>query len=139
MTTAFQSVAEIPLGFWRWPHFQPEEMRDRLDGSLLVDPAFMDTLEALRVSCDFPLPISSAYRTPAHNQTVSSTQSPTGPHTLGLAVDIAIGCNDPRAFYLLQAAFALKFQGIEATKDHIHLDMAPSRPDAPRPYFWVSV
>ncbi len=138
MTHAFLSEDDIPLGFWRWPRFSPQEMRDRLDGSLLVVDYFMDDLEALRTACDFPLPVSSAYRTPEHNQAVSSTHSETGPHTLGVAVDIAIPGSDPRAYWVLQSAFKLNFTGIEVTPDHIHLDMAPSRPDAPRPMFWIS-
>jgi uncharacterized protein YcbK (DUF882 family) len=139
MTTAFQSVAEIPSGYWRWAHFSPTELADRRDGSLLIDSDFLDALEALRRLCGFPLPLSSAYRTPSHNAEVSSTKSRDGAHTLGVAVDIAISGSDPKAYIVLRSAFALGFQGIEATTDHLHLDMAPSRPDAPRPYFWVSV
>lgn len=136
MTTAFDSTAAIPDGFWRWPHFSPSEIQDRLDGSLLVVPEFLDMLEALRHQCGFPIPISSAYRTPAHNAIVSATKSEEGSHTLGLAVDVAIVPGDPRCYSLVQAALIVGFTGIEITKDHIHLDAAPSRPDAPRPLLW---
>jgi hypothetical protein len=134
----FATTSAIPSGFWRWPHFSPTELIDRVDGSLVVVPAFLDLLESLRAQVGFPLPISSAYRTPAHNVEVSSTKSPTGAHTLGLAVDLAIAGSEPRAYQVLKSAFALGFPGIEACGDHLHLDCAPSQPNAPRPYFWVS-
>ena len=138
MADSFASVAAIPAGYWRWSHFSPSELADKRDGSLLIVPEFLDDLEALRALCGFPLPLASAYRTPGHNAEVSSSHSLEGPHTLGLAVDVAISAGDPRAYVVLKSAFALGFQGIEATGDHLHLDMAPNRPDAPRPLFWMA-
>ncbi len=138
MMTHFEDVAEIPVGFWdRWPHFSPLEVRDRMNGSLLVVPELMDALEALRNDCGFPLPLSSAYRTPAHSASLAGG-SDTDPHTLGLAVDIAIVPGDQRAFHLVLSAGRVGFTGIELASDHIHLDIAPSKPNAPRPLLWIS-
>ena len=133
MSPLFADAHDLPVGYWRWSHFQPAEMCDP-SGELLVEPALMDKLEQLREDCGFPLPISSGYRTAAHSVAVGG--SATDPHTLGLAVDIAIGANDRRAYYVLRAAFLGGWAGIEVKGDHIHVDMAPSRPDAPRPLFF---
>lgn len=128
----FAHVDLIPAGWWRWLHFTPTEMADRKDGSLLIVPAVLDRLEQLRAAVGFKLPIASAYRTPAHSVAVGG--SATDAHTTGRGVDFDIpGRNDPRSYPLLEAAFRLKVPGIEPAPDHLHLDWAESRPDAPRP------
>jgi zinc D-Ala-D-Ala carboxypeptidase len=138
VTMKFDAVADIPVGFWNWPHFSPTELCDKRDGSLVAVDSFLDMLETLRSKCGFPLIIASGYRSPEHNVEVSSTHSLDGPHTLGVAVDLALVPSDWRTYIVLQAAFALGFVGIEVTPTHVHLDMAPSRPDAPRPLFWIA-
>ena len=70
-----------------------------------------------------PLILSSAYRCPAYNDTISSSGT-TGAHTTGCAVDIKISRDS--AFKLLSLAPALGFTGIGVNqKGHsrfIHLD-----------------
>ncbi len=136
---AFRSAADIPAGFWRWPHFSPTELQDPTDGSLLIVPAFLDQLEGLRDDLGFPLIITSAYRNPSHDKAVGGAGLATSPHVLGLAVDLGIASGDPKAYQVVKAAFLRGFPGIEATPTHLHLDWAESHPAAPRPLFWVSM
>jgi uncharacterized protein YcbK (DUF882 family) len=87
---------------------------------------FVEKLDALRRSVQRPLVILSGYRCPLHNNVVSETGLD-GPHTQGLAADIA--CNGPAAWAILAAAMAMEFQGIgvkqkgEMGARFLHLDM----------------
>ncbi len=135
---AFASVKDIPAGFWRWKWFAPAELADRLDGSLLIVPAFLDQLEGLRDDVGFALPLTSAYRSPGHDKAVGGAGLPSSPHVLGLAVDIGISANDPKSYQVVKWALFRGFQGVELTTSHIHLDWAPSQPNAPRPLLWLA-
>ena len=77
-------------------------------GQSPMDLAFVRKLDNLRDLYDAPLRISSGYRCPIHNQRVSSTGA-SGPHTTGLAVDIAIDRAD--AHKLLELACKMGFAG----------------------------
>jgi uncharacterized protein YcbK (DUF882 family) len=119
---------------WRWPHFSRAEMRCKGSGECRMDPAFMDTLEAIRVAYGAPMPIMSGYRSPEHNARVSHTGS-TGPHTTGRAVDIAIRGQD--AHRLLKTALAHGIMGVGVAQKgqgrFLHLDMVT---DGTRPWVW---
>jgi uncharacterized protein YcbK (DUF882 family) len=136
----FASAAEIPAGFWRWSHVSPAEWADKTDGSLIVDVDFMDKLETLRGRYGKPFVFDSCYRSPAHNVEVSATRSSDGAHTLGVAADIqAIGAD---ALELVRLAINLDFTGIGLQQKgpgtrFVHLDCAPARADAPRPWLWT--
>lgn len=71
-----------------WPivHFEPREMASRLNGSLLVDLEFMKWLDEVRVHFGRPMVVSSGYRTPAHQEQLTSRK--TGAHVDGQAADI---------------------------------------------------
>ena len=121
----FRSWHEVPVDFWHWPNFKPQEFACKADGSLIVVPAFMDRLQRLRHDLEFPFPIMSGYRTPAYNASVSTTGL-TGPHTTGRAVDIRV--SGKQAFDILEAAPAFGFSGL-GVKQHgpfagrfLHLD-----------------
>ena len=120
----------------RWPNFTPREFACRGTGRLLVAPALLDALEALRARLGRPLAVSSGYRAPEHNRLVSST-GPAGPHTTGLAADIAI--DGEAALRLVGHAVALGFTGIGVSQKgagrFIHLDLL-SGPAFPRPTIW---
>ena len=140
MSLFYEQWTDVPADAWRWPHFTPREMACRRSGSLLMASEFMDALEALRVAVNRPLPVTSGYRDPEHNALVSTTGK-TGPHTTGLAADIAISGED--AFILLSAAVrAGTFTGIGLNQRgpypgrFIHLDtLRPAT--APRPRVWT--
>ncbi len=113
----------------RWTYFSVEELTCRCGcGQMKMDGDFMLKLVALRDLVGFSMPITSAYRCPAHNAKVSSTGF-TGPHTTGKAVDVLI--NRGRARELIKQALWMDFAGVGA-KQHggdsgriVHLDMVP--------------
>lgn len=130
-------VGEKP-DVWMWPHFSPDELKCRGTGKLMVVPAFLDKLEALRALCGFALPVTSYYRAPEHNVRVSAT-GPDGPHTTARASDLSVF--GERAHTVMANAFAIGFTGI-GVKQHgalekrfIHLDDLAGT-SHPRPRVW---
>jgi len=125
-------------GQFRWPHFSFDELKCKGTGSLIVDPRLLDKLESLRILCGFPLHITSGYRSPEYNKKVSSTGE-NGPHTTGLAVDIAV--SGAPAWTLVSFATHLGFKGIGVQQKgpfpsrFIHLDLLAA-PQYPRPALW---
>lgn len=122
----------------RWPNFRPEEGANPdwpQSGLAYVEPVLLDALQYLRDALSFPLPVASAYRSPIHNAAVSST-GVTGPHTTGLAVDIAV-CGGRSGPLLEHALSCDLFTGIGIhqrgpwEKRFIHLDMIE------RPYLTI--
>ncbi len=117
-------------------HFTREELTCRCGCGLMGFSAeFLEALEELRQAYGRPMAITSGYRCPKHNQTVSSTGE-SGPHTIG-AVDVAV--SGPDAHHLLLMALELGWTGI-GIKQHgasrfIHLDRLTSRTH-PRPRVW---
>lgn len=98
-----------------------------------MDPVFMAMLMRLRVAFDAPLPVTSGFRCPQHNQTVSLTGA-NGPHTTGKAVDIRIHGPACRALLKLALSDAFDFHGIglqqhstNRRQRFIHLDMLTER------------
>lgn len=143
MTRLFKSVADLPAGFWRWPHVDAaSEWADRHSGELLVNVEFLDLFELLRVAMARPLVITSGYRTPAHNQVVSTTGA-NGPHTLARAADVRIYGRD--AYRLVKVAIDLGFTGIgfeqqldlTPARRYVHLDnLTPADGFPMRPNIW---
>jgi hypothetical protein len=136
------SAAALAPHVWRWPHIDPaREWADHASGRIVIETAFLDRFEALRAALGgHPLPITSGYRTPDHNQAVSTT-GPEGPHTTARAVDI--GIYGERAVALVRAALELGFTGIGIKQTgpidgrFIHLDdLPPGHPAIPRPWIW---
>ena len=80
-----------------------------------------------------PFIITSGYRTPAHNNAVSTTGF-NGPHTTGKAADIVVDAR--QAYILMKEALKMKcFRGIGVGKGFIHLDtLLPI--EKPRPRLW---
>ncbi len=72
---------------WRWPHFTAVEMASSCDGSLRVDPDFLDWLEEVRAEFGRPMPVSSGYRTPKQQESLPGHKR-TGAHVAGQAADI---------------------------------------------------
>lgn len=104
-------------------HFTREELQCKCGcGKMETPTPFILRLEHLRVTVGFPLPISSGYRCPDHNDKVSSTGRD-GPHTRA-AVDIAV--QGQEAYLLLAAAIRQGFVGVgvqqKGSGRFIHLD-----------------
>lgn len=141
---AYSHWSQIPPGVWKWaPEFKPSEWADKIDGSIVVDDAFMAKVYLARVQFKKAIIVHSGYRTPDHNEVVSSTKSREGAHTLGCAGDLGAAGGD--ALELLEILLAIGFKGIGIDQKlgtdpkgrYIHVDDAPDRPDAPRPYLWT--
>jgi len=119
----------------RWPNFSEQEFVCKCGcGVNGMQAPFLDKLQTLRTAYGKPMPISSGYRCSKHNQVVSST-GPNGPHTTGLAADIAVDRAD--AHHLLECALVLGFKGIgvqqKGTGRFIHVDTIS---DSGRPTVW---
>lgn len=121
-----------------YPNFEEHEFTCKCGcGQTKMKPAFMMKLQNLRTSLGFPLTISSGYRCPDYNDSVSTTGRD-GPHTTGEAVDILT--SGAHAHALVGKAFLLGFQGVGVSQkgDHarrfVHLDTLG--PPAPRPWVW---
>lgn len=118
-------------------YFKPHELECSCCGKNLMQDEFMDRLDALRALLDFPFKLSSAYRCPDHNSTVSKTGR-NGPHTTGRAVDIL--CSHEQAFDIITNARNFGFTGIGVKQKgegrFIHLDDLEHRANRPRPHVW---
>lgn len=131
MRYEFGSVAELPDGFWRWPHVNAAtEWACKGTGRLVVVTEFLDKIEELRMRCGFALPITSGYRSPEHNAAVSSTGDD-GPHTTGMACDI--GVSGVQAMTVISTALQLGFIGVGVNQKgtggrFVHLDNARLTP-----------
>lgn len=121
-----------------WRNFTHTELMCRCGcGQMMMQDEFMRKLVILRTQLGFPLPVSSGYRCPTHNTNISST-GPSGPHTTGRAVDIAIhGMN---AYRLIQAALeSHAFTGIGVHQKgpykgrFVHID---DLDNSTRPWIW---
>ncbi len=134
-TILFPTWRDVAADRWNWPNFSPEEMACRGDGSLTIDVGFMDRLQSLRERVGFALPVTSGYRSPAHDRAVGGA----GVHPSGQAADIQIAGAD--AWRLLEVAFTLHFAGIGVHQRgpyrdrFIHIDDLKSE-DHPRPRIW---
>lgn len=124
-----------------WRHFTRDEFKcrgtDCCGGANHIVDAFVDRLDELRERCGFTFPVSSGYRCPIHNQRVSGT-GPRGPHTTGMACDIAVA--GERAHRLVSEALAMGFTGIGVNQKgsgrFVHLDDLGNGPGCPRPRLW---
>lgn len=127
------------IGMAMTKHFSNKELQCKCGcGQMLMDWAFMDRIEMLRVACKHPLPVSSAYRCPDYNSKTSKTGT-TGPHTTGKSIDLIV-CGE-KAYNILLLAFHFGFSGIGVSQRgphghrYIHLDDL-TFPDYPRPRVW---
>lgn len=127
-----------------WKYFSKEELGCRCDECKgnnwhKMNAEFMQLLVKLREKLGFGLPLSSAYRCPSHNQTVS-TSGLFGPHTTGKAADIKI--YGEHAYTLVHVALDIGFTGIGVKQKglhdarYIHVDNLTVEENFPRPNIW---
>lgn len=124
MILRFDHYSQAAKG-WRWSYFKPFELACRSPstvpndrGALVADTAFLDRLQALRVAFARPLPVTSAYRTPAHNARIGGSEKSF--HVLGRAVDLAI--TGGARVELTALARQLGFGGFGWYQSFIHID-----------------
>jgi zinc D-Ala-D-Ala carboxypeptidase len=123
----------------QWPHFLEKELRCKCGcGKSKMDVQFMSALELLRTTYGKPMIVTSGYRCPAHNGSVSSTGD-NGPHTQGKAVDIKIHGKEAHRLLTIALQQGFKGVGLKQVGDYpdrfIHLDMC-DYVDL-RPYVWT--
>ena len=126
-----------------YPYFPARELVCKCgncDGGQMND-LFMNKLVGMRFLADFPFPLSSAFRCPAHNDVVSSSGLD-GPHTTGRTVDIRV--YGPRALRVLELAAMAGMTGIGVQQNgphssrFIHLDdLLDGETSGPRPWVWT--
>ena len=105
----------------RWHNFKPSEFVCQHCNKLNISPVVLDFIQAYREVKGAGVTITSGYRCPEHNNSVSSTGED-GPHTTGFAIDI--GTNTQTQYQLLR--FALQYNpramGIGIAKTFTHID-----------------
>jgi len=125
---------------WPWPNFTPREFGCRGTGRIVVVPPFMDMLQALRLALDFPFIVTSGYRSPDYNSSISSTGLK-GPHTFGEAVDILVSGERARRLAVVGGQIGFTGLGLNQKgpydKRFIHLDTLPPERHQPRPHIWT--
>ena len=84
-----------------------------------MDLDFLQQLDEAREYADIPFKITSAYRTPEHNEKIGGV--PNSSHLKGLAVDISISNSNMR-FVVLKALIMAGFTRIGVAKTFIHVD-----------------
>jgi zinc D-Ala-D-Ala carboxypeptidase len=122
----------------KYPYFSQKELESPDTNEHKMSKIFMTKLIALREDYNAPMVISSGYRTPDHNEKVSSTGR-TGPHTSGKAVDVVV--NRGEAHKLLTLALDHGFSGIGIKQNgegrFLHLDnLEDYETLGPRPTIW---
>lgn len=119
----FNSIDEIPSGYWRWENFSPKELRCKGTGRLLVNETALDILQKTRTAIGKPFYITSGYRSPEHNAAVDGAKN--SYHLRGMAFDISTRNLDRTE--LVRVGRQNGFRGVGYYKNFIHLDIGPER------------
>ena len=122
-------------GDWKekWVNFSLEEFKCSCCGSVDIHSDLLDILQTAR-NIIGPIQITSAYRCPSHNDSVSSTGQ-SGPHTTSKAVDIHVSNSQHRK--QLIDYFGPKVTGLGIAKTFIHIDILTSDEVPHRPNCWL--
>ena len=126
MTTQyFADWRNVPETLWRWANFSPEEIACRGDGTVRINEAALDKLQALRVQLGVPLIVHSAYRSPDYNRQVGGAEH--SMHLQGAAFDISMANHDPDAFEAAARAVGFTGFGYYPRPDFMHIDIGRAR------------
>ena len=124
---------QLPGEEWRWPNFRPAEFACRGEpgfGSLYIAVALLDRLQALRERMGRPIVVTSGYRSPGYNASLSGA-APRSTHVQGLAADISMGNFLGDEARLYRQAREIGFTGFgfypEYRNVFMHLDLGPPR------------
>lgn len=114
------------LDCWEWPAFSPREIACPATGKIVISSHAMNCLTMLRSSWGRPLHITSAYRSPEHNERVGGVKN--SYHTKGQAFDIAM-LSPGDAEWFIECAKNAGFTGIGTYPRgrFIHIDTGPER------------
>ena len=126
MTTQyFADWRNVPETLWRWPNFSPEEIACRGDGTIRINEAALDKLQALREKLGVPLIVHSAYRSPNYNRKVGGAEH--SMHLQGAAFDISMTNHDPDAFEAAARAVGFTGFGFYPRQNFMHIDIGRAR------------
>lgn len=107
-------------------HFQSTEFDchgSNCCNETLIDPKLVDLLETIREHYNKPVTITSAYRCPTHNSTVSKAKN--SYHTRGQAADFTVSGVTPREVAKYAESLGIKGIGLYETKsdgNFVHID-----------------
>jgi len=118
----------------KYPNFKPEEFLCKHTGKSGIKKELLGKLQELRTRFGKPLKVTSGYRDPTHP--IEAKKEAPGPHTTGLAVDLAVQGKD--AYVVVGLAMGLGFTGIGVNQKgargrFIHLDLLKT---SLRPIIW---
>jgi len=116
---------DVPDKIWRWSNFSPEEIACRGDGTIRINEAALDKLQALRDRLAVPLIVNSAYRSPDYNRRVGGAKH--SMHLQGAAFDISMANHDPKAFEAAARAVGLTGFGFYPRQNFMHIDIGRAR------------
>lgn len=122
------------LDWTRWPNFTPAEFRCKHTGNLVMQPEFLDVLQAIRSEYGRPMRVTSGYRHPTHPEEAKKIKP--GEHTHGACADIA--CEGEEAFRLLRIALkhGITRIGIQQKGGGRFLHLGIGAPGMPNPAIW---
>jgi zinc D-Ala-D-Ala carboxypeptidase len=116
---------DVPDKLWRWANFSPEEIACRGDGTIRINEAALDKLQALRDQLGVPLIVNSAYRSPDYNRQVGGAKH--SMHLQGAAFDISMANHDPESFEVAARAIGFTGFGFYPRQNFIHIDIGRAR------------
>ena len=121
------------------PHFKTNELECHCGCQQMgMTDDMLKVLEEIRKEMNRPLYLSSAFRCPTHNNSVSEVKN--GPHTLGKAVDILISGADCLRLLDTARKHGISGVGLQQKGDHgrrfCHIDIL-SPDEGPRPAVWT--
>lgn len=106
-------------------HFARYEFACPCCGSVQFDYRAARLLDAAREIACVPFVVNSAYRCPAHNESVGG--SSTSSHLRGLAVDLKAP-DGATAWTIASGLVRVGFERIGVYASHIHADLDPDKP-----------
>lgn len=128
-------IDQNKVKFWESSikYFKFNEFDDptEINSGLMMNPAFVQLIDQIRIKIGHPLNINSGFRTESHNIKVGG--KPNSAHTKGLACDIQCVDSTTR-FQLIKYAFDLGIKRIGIGDSFIHLD---GDLDLPQEVVWL--
>jgi zinc D-Ala-D-Ala carboxypeptidase len=117
--------SKVPKSAWRWKSFSPQEIACKGTGSIAMNEAALDKLQALRDKLGRPLLLTSAYRSPEHNKRVGGAKN--SQHMLGIAFDVRMENQDPQKFEAAARAVGFTGFGYYPKQGFMHIDTGAKR------------
>ena len=118
----------------KWKNFNLDEFKCKCGcDHVSVNSDLLDLLQTARDVIG-PITITSAYRCPEHNNSVSSTGL-SGPHTTSKAVDLHVSNSQHRKTII--DYFTNKVTGLGIAKTFIHIDIISPEELTHRPNCWI--